>query len=383
MRGLWTNASFSVVSVIAGALWDTIVLSSVIAGACGTDDRFLSSVIAGACGTDDHFLSSVIAGACGTDDRFLSSVIAGACGTDDRFLSSVIAGACGTDDRFFVVCHRRGLWDRRSFFVVCQRRGLWDRRSFFVVCQHRGLWDRRSFFVVCQHRGLWDGRSFFVVCQRRALYRPPGTMVCPNIAFLPIIVLISASDEGDRNMTDNSVSRRLFLSAVAAAPAAPALTVSDRIAIFDPPPDRVRIVVAEASFVVPPPAYTPAEIQQIKSAASGKPVEFITPATLRSCTRCCPTPTWSSARSTRRCSRGPRICGGCRPLKRAWSTILFPELIKSNVVVTNMARMFAPGLGDTAMAMLLSLTRGLQKPTSRSSRSTSGSADFNQVESMA
>ena len=76
-------------------------------------------------------------------------------------------------------------------------------------------------------------------------------------------------------MTDNSVSGRLFLSAVAAAPAAPVLVASDRIAIFDPPPDRVRIVVAEASFVVPPPAYTPAEIQQIKSASSGKPIEFI------------------------------------------------------------------------------------------------------------
>jgi phosphoglycerate dehydrogenase-like enzyme len=37
--------------------------------------------------------------------------------------------------------------------------------------------------------------------------------------------------------------------------------------------------------------------------------------------------------------------------------VLFPELIKSNVVVTNMARMFAPGLGDTYMSMLLALTR--------------------------
>ena len=45
-------------------------------------------------------------------------------------------------------------------------------------------------------------------------------------------------------MTDNSVSRRLFLSAVAAAPAAPVLLASDRIAIFDPPPERVRIVAA-------------------------------------------------------------------------------------------------------------------------------------------
>jgi hypothetical protein len=48
-------------------------------------------------------------------------------------------------------------------------------------------------------------------------------------------------------MADNSVSRRLFLSAAAAAPAAPALLAadtSDRIAVFDPPPSRVRIAVA-------------------------------------------------------------------------------------------------------------------------------------------
>jgi phosphoglycerate dehydrogenase-like enzyme len=41
--------------------------------------------------------------------------------------------------------------------------------------------------------------------------------------------------------------------------------------------------------------------------------------------------------------------------------LLFPELVKSNVVVTNMARMFAPAISETAIAMLLSLTRGLVK----------------------
>jgi len=41
--------------------------------------------------------------------------------------------------------------------------------------------------------------------------------------------------------------------------------------------------------------------------------------------------------------------------------VLFPELIESNVVVTNMARMFAPAISETAIGMLLSLTRGLNK----------------------
>ena len=42
-------------------------------------------------------------------------------------------------------------------------------------------------------------------------------------------------------------------------------------------------------------------------------------------------------------------------------TVLFPELVKSPVVVTNMARMFAPGITETAIGMLLALTRGLNK----------------------
>jgi hypothetical protein len=77
-------------------------------------------------------------------------------------------------------------------------------------------------------------------------------------------------------MTDHSVSRRLFLSAVAAAPAAPVLVASDRIAVFDPPPQRVRIVTAAASSAVPPPTYTAAEIQQIQS--QGKDVRITVPA---------------------------------------------------------------------------------------------------------
>jgi phosphoglycerate dehydrogenase-like enzyme len=42
-------------------------------------------------------------------------------------------------------------------------------------------------------------------------------------------------------------------------------------------------------------------------------------------------------------------------------TVLFPELVSSPVVVTNMARMFAPCISETAIGMLLALTRGLNK----------------------
>jgi phosphoglycerate dehydrogenase-like enzyme len=148
------------------------------------------------------------------------------------------------------------------------------------------------------------------------------------------------------------------MAAAAAAPAAPALLAadtSDRIAIFDPPPDRVRIVIE------PPPAprYTPAEIQKIKSA--GKNVEIMIPASAEEFNRVLP-----------ECDV---LLGGINPdrLARAknlkWQQTLaagmehelFPDLVKSDVVMTNMARMFAPALGETAIAMLLALTRGIQK----------------------
>ena len=37
--------------------------------------------------------------------------------------------------------------------------------------------------------------------------------------------------------------------------------------------------------------------------------------------------------------------------------ILYPELVNSSIVLTNMARMFAPGIAETAMGMLLALAR--------------------------
>ena len=52
-------------------------------------------------------------------------------------------------------------------------------------------------------------------------------------------------------MTDEMLSRRFFLSAAAAAPAGPALLASDRIAIFDPPPERIRIATIATSYAAP------------------------------------------------------------------------------------------------------------------------------------
>ncbi|MGA2797986.1 MAG: twin-arginine translocation signal domain-containing protein, partial [Thermoguttaceae bacterium] len=71
----------------------------------------------------------------------------------------------------------------------------------------------------------------------------------------------------------DTLSRRSFLAAAAATPG---LVVSDRIAQFLPPPERVQIVAAADSFVVPPPIYSAEEIKQIQS--QGKNIQLTVPA---------------------------------------------------------------------------------------------------------
>ena len=160
-------------------------------------------------------------------------------------------------------------------------------------------------------------------------------------------------------MNDNSVSRRLFLSAAAAAPAVPVLIASDRIAIFDPPPARVRIVTATASSVVPPPRYTPAEIQQIES--QGKDVKIAMPASRDELNQLLPeADVVFGAVSAEMLARAKNL-RWMQATEAGMEKLLFPDLIKSSVVVTNMARMFAPAISETAIGMLLSLTRGLNK----------------------
>src|ERR1017187_524636 len=67
------------------------------------------------------------------------------------------------------------------------------------------------------------------------------------------------------------------MAAAAAVPAAPVLLASDRIAVFDPPPARVRIVADSASSVFPPAGDTEAEIKPNQS--EGKDVQIIMPDT--------------------------------------------------------------------------------------------------------
>jgi phosphoglycerate dehydrogenase-like enzyme len=155
------------------------------------------------------------------------------------------------------------------------------------------------------------------------------------------------------------MSRRSFLSAAAAASATPVLLASDRIAIFDPPPARVRIVTASASSVVPPPRYTPAEIQQVES--QGRDVKITVPADLEELGRLLPeADVVFGAINAEMLARAKNL-RWLQATEAGVERVLFPELVGSQVVVTNMARMFAPAISETAIGMLLSLTRGLSK----------------------
>jgi phosphoglycerate dehydrogenase-like enzyme len=156
-----------------------------------------------------------------------------------------------------------------------------------------------------------------------------------------------------------SPSRRLFLSAVAAAPSAPVVLASDRIALFDPPPERVRILTATASSAVPPPRYTPAEIRQIES--QGKDVRLTVPANAGEMDSLLPEADVVFGSLNAAMLARAKNLRWLQATEAGMETVLFPELVRSGIVVTNMARMFAPAISETAIAMLLSLTRGLNK----------------------
>ena len=160
-------------------------------------------------------------------------------------------------------------------------------------------------------------------------------------------------------MADNFLSRRLFMSAAAAAPAVPTLLASDRIAIFDPPPARVRIVTAAASSVVPPPTYTAAEIQRIQS--QGKDVQLTVPANAGELNQLLPEADVVFGAVNAEMLAKARNLRWLQATEGGVESVLFPDLVKSNVVVTNMARVFGQTMSETAIGMLLSLTRGLNQ----------------------
>jgi phosphoglycerate dehydrogenase-like enzyme len=141
------------------------------------------------------------------------------------------------------------------------------------------------------------------------------------------------------------------------AAVAPALAVRDRIAEFVPPPDRVRILTAVARSVVPAPQYNAEEVKQITS--QGKNVLLIAPSTVDEMNKALSeVDVVFGALDAEMFARAKNL-RWLQAVEAGVDRLLFPELINSNVVVTNMARVFAPAISETAISMLLALTRGL------------------------
>ncbi len=152
---------------------------------------------------------------------------------------------------------------------------------------------------------------------------------------------------------DSHVSRRSFLASSAATSG---LVVSDRIAQFVPPPQRVRIVSAVASSVVPPPRYSPDEIRQVES--QGPDVKWTVPADHDQLNALLPEADVVFGALNSEMFARAKSLRWMQATEAGMERILFPELVKSDVVVTNMARMFAPAISESAIGMMLALTRG-------------------------
>lgn len=156
-------------------------------------------------------------------------------------------------------------------------------------------------------------------------------------------------------MSDHVVTRRMILAGATAAPAAFARPEVTEL----PAPERVRIVTANASSVVPPPQFSADEIAQIRS--KGKNVELTVPSGREALERLLPEVDVIFGSVT------PEMLAKAKKLRWLQATeagmdkLLFPELVNSPVVVTNMQRVFAPAISETAIGMLLALTRGFNK----------------------
>src|ERR1019366_8130917 len=129
--------------------------------------------------------------------------------------------------------------------------------------------------------------------------------------------------------------------------------------IFYPPPSRVRIVAATAASVVGPARFTAEEVKQI--ASQGKDVQITLPKNADELNKALPEADVVFGSINAEWLAKAKNLRWLQATEAGMERLLFPELVKSNVVGTNMARMFAPAISETAIGMLLSLTRGLNK----------------------
>ncbi len=156
-------------------------------------------------------------------------------------------------------------------------------------------------------------------------------------------------------MAQETLSRRLFLSGAAAA--APLAAAAD-IVQFDKP-ERIRIVTAASSYVVPPPRLTPEEVAQIKG--QGRNIEIHTPAGKEELDRLLPEADVILGSINEEMFARAKKLRWLQSMEAGVDKLLFPALVKSPVAVTNMQRIYAPAISETAIGMILALTRGFNR----------------------
>ncbi len=149
-------------------------------------------------------------------------------------------------------------------------------------------------------------------------------------------------------MSDDNISRRNFLAGAATTGTVAAVVEANPLVVHKPTAEKIKIVCSEK--------LTPAEFEQIRSA--GKNVELIVAK--------------NRTELRQQAVDAEVILGGldgetlaaAKNLKwfQGWGAgveWLYPELITHPCAMTNMQRIFSPVIAETAIALLLSLTRGL------------------------
>ena len=107
-------------------------------------------------------------------------------------------------------------------------------------------------------------------------------------------------------------------------------------------------------------SFTPAEIEQLKAGGKNN-VEIYMPTTQAEMDRLLPECDVVFGQLTAATLAKAKKLVWVQNLEAGLEREMFPELVAHPCAMTNMARMYAPALGETCFAMLLALTRGLQR----------------------
>ena len=162
-------------------------------------------------------------------------------------------------------------------------------------------------------------------------------------------------------MSKHSVSRRSFIQAAGSLPAVAALPVREPV-VSEPYPVSQPAVSTQPIRIVTQHRFAPAEVEQIKSAGGEVPVDLVicddAERFLQELGKA--EVAFGRDRGTE-LSRAPQLKWIQNSAAGVEFLIEDKELRESPVVLTNNARTFAPGIAETAMGLLLCLTRGITR----------------------